>query len=145
METIRTNYDDPPSLDIVDAIVAAGLFSIFRNALSAAGLVATLKTPGPFTVFAPTDSAFRKWPRGILDDLLKDRPRLVEVIKGHVVPGKIMARSLRNSDAESLQGGLLRIAVSDDGVRINNAKVMKTDIETSNGVVHSVDTVLMHA
>ncbi len=145
MPTTTRIHDYAPRLDIVEAAIAAGHFSVLCNALRAAGLVETFKGTGPFTVFAPTDAAFRKWPRTTLDSLLKDKAGLAGLLKYHVVCGKIMARDFKTGDEPSLQGELLRMAVSDDGVRVNNAKVMKTDIETSNGVIHSIDTVLTPA
>ena len=113
------------------------------NALKAAGLVATLKGKGPFTVFAPTDAAFRKLPRDTMNGLLKDKAALTAILTFHVVAGKIMAKDVKSGDLATVQGENLKIVVSDDGIRINNSKVMKTDIETSNGVIHSIDTVLM--
>ena len=145
MQTARPSYDDPPTMDIVDAAIAAGHFSVLSNAFRAVGLVQTFKGAGPFTLFAPTDAAFRKWPRSTLDGLLKDKAKLTAILTCHVLPGKIMARDLKTGSAPSLQGELLNIVVNDDGVRVNNAKIMKTDIETSNGVIHSIDTVLMPA
>jgi uncharacterized surface protein with fasciclin (FAS1) repeats len=135
--------DDAPTLDIVATALAAGHFSLLCNALRAAGLAEQFKGPGPFTVFAPTDAAFRKWSRSTLDALLKDRERLGSILGYHVVAGKIMARDLVTQSVTSLQGGGLNVVVGDAGVRVNDARVMKTDIEASNGVIHSIDTVLM--
>lgn len=129
--------------DIVETAVAAGTFAILANALRAAGLVATLKGTGPFTVFAPTDEAFRKLPEGALNALLKDKVRLAGILTYHVVPGKIMAQHLESGDVKTVQGGMLNIVRGEDGVVVDNAKVTKVDIETSNGVIHAIDTVLM--
>lgn len=143
MQTVSKVYDDAPTLNIVDAAIAAGHFSVLCNAFKAAGVVEALKGPGPFTLFAPTDTAFRRLPAGTMDGLLKDKVKLAAILNYHVVPSKIMAKHFNTGDAKTIQGENLKIVVSDDGVRINNSKVMKTDIETSNGVIHSIDTVLM--
>ncbi len=137
--------EDAPTRDVVDSAIAAGHFSMLVNALKATGMVETLKGPGPFTVFAPTDAAFRKLSRETMNGLLKDKAALGAILNFHIVPAKIMAKEIRSGDLATVQGGSLTIAVSNDGIRINNAKVMKTDIETSNGVMHSIDTVLMPA
>jgi uncharacterized surface protein with fasciclin (FAS1) repeats len=137
--------EDAPTLDIVDAAIAAGQFSMLGNALKAAALVATLKGAGPFTLFAPTDAAFRKLPRDTMNALLKDKPALGAILTYHLVPAKIMAKEVKSGDLATVQGENLTIVVNNDGIRINNAKVMKTDIETSNGVIHGIDTVLMPA
>jgi uncharacterized surface protein with fasciclin (FAS1) repeats len=129
--------------DIVETTVAAGNFTILANALRAAGLVATLKGIGPFTVFAPTDEAFRKLPKGTLNGLLKDKVRLAGLLTYHVVPGKVMAQNSSSHDVKTVQGGMVSIVRGSDGVLVNNAKVTKVDIETSNGVIHVIDTVLM--
>lgn len=139
------DHDYAPRLDIIDAALAAGHFAVLCNAMRAAGLVETFKGAGPFTLFAPTDAAFRKWPRATLDGLLKDRTRLAGILKGHALPGKLMARDMRTGEAQNLQGDSLRLDAGDAGTRVNEARVMKTDIEASNGVIHSIDTVLMPA
>jgi uncharacterized surface protein with fasciclin (FAS1) repeats len=135
--------EDAPTLNIVDAALAAGHFSMLVNAAKAAGLVETLKGAGPFTVFAPTDAAFRKLPRDTMNGLLKDKAGLTAILNYHVVAAKIMAKDVISGELATVQGETLKIVVSNDGIRINNSKVMKTDIETSNGVIHSIDTVLM--
>ncbi|MEO7387359.1 MAG: fasciclin domain-containing protein [Gammaproteobacteria bacterium] len=134
---------DLPAHDIVDTAVAAGNFSILVNAIKAADLVTTLKGAGPFTVFAPTDDAFRKLPAGTVDGLLKDKAKLASILTYHVVPAKIMAKDVKAGEAKTVEGSVLTIALPGNGVTINNAKVVKSDIETSNGVIHSIDTVLM--
>jgi len=111
--------------------------------VKAAGLVETLSGPGPFTVFAPTDEAFSKLPKETLDAALADEEKLTAILTGHVVSGKVMASDIVNlKEAATVQGGKLTIDNS-DGVKINNANVIKTDIETSNGVIHVIDTVLL--
>ena len=132
--------------DIVDTAVAAGSFNTLAKALTAAGLVDTLKGPGPFTVFAPTDAAFAKLPVGTLDDLLKpeNKEKLVAILTYHVVPGKVDAKQVaKMSDAKTVNGKELKIMSQGGKVMVDNADVVKTDIECSNGVIHVIDTVLM--
>ena len=128
--------------DIVDTAVAAGSFKTLAAALGAAGLVDTLKGKGPFTVFAPTDEAFAKIPKADLDALLKDKAKLTAVLTYHVVPGKVMAADVKAGKVKTVQGSELTITTS-NGVMVNNAKVIKTDIVADNGVIHVIDTVLM--
>ncbi len=133
------------SMDIVDAAVSAGSFSTLVAAIKAAGLVETLKGDGPFTVFAPTDEAFAKIPKDQLAALLKDKKALANILTYHVVAGKVMAKDVMNIDtAKSVQGQNITIG-SKDGVTVDNAKVVKTDIVTRNGVIHVIDAVIMPA
>lgn len=132
--------------DIVDTAVAAGQFKTLAAALQAAGLVDTLKGVGPFTVFAPTDEAFAKLPKGTVEDLLKpeNKAKLTAILTYHVVPGKVMASDVVNvKSAKTVQGGELKVAVRDGKVMIDNAHVVKTDIVASNGVIHVIDTVVL--
>ena len=132
--------------DIVDSAVAAGSFTALAKALTAADLVATLRGPGPFTVFAPTDEAFAKLPGGALDNLLKpeNKAMLQRVLTYHVVPGKVLAADLvKVSSAKAVSGDSLPITVSGSAVMVGRARVMKTDIAASNGVIHVIDTVLL--
>ena len=128
--------------DIVDTAVAAGDFKTLATALQAAGLVDTLKGKGPFTVFAPTDAAFAKVPKADLDALLKDKAKLTAVLTYHVVPGKVMAADVKAGKVKTVQGSELTIGTS-GGVTVDAAKVIKTDITASNGVIHAIDTVIM--
>jgi uncharacterized surface protein with fasciclin (FAS1) repeats len=128
--------------DIVDTAVGAGSFKTLASALGAAGLVDTLKGKGPFTVFAPNDAAFAKIPKADLDALLKDKAKLTAVLTYHVVPGKVMAADVKAGKVKTVQGSELTITTS-NGVMVNNAKVIKTDIVADNGVIHVIDTVLM--
>jgi uncharacterized surface protein with fasciclin (FAS1) repeats len=128
--------------DIVDTAVAAGSFTTLVTAVKAAGLVETLKSKGPFTVFAPTDEAFAKIPKADLDALLKDKAKLSAVLTYHVVPALVLAKDVKAGDVMTVQGGKLHIT-TDGGVKVNNAKVVGTDVMASNGVIHVVDTVLM--
>ncbi len=132
--------------DIVDTAVGAGSFNTLVAAVKAAGLVDTLKGPGPFTVFAPTDDAFAKLPAGTVESLLlpENRDKLVKILTYHVVPGKVLAADVvKLSSAPTVQGASVAIAVVNGGVKIDNANVVKTDIETSNGVIHVIDSVIM--
>jgi uncharacterized surface protein with fasciclin (FAS1) repeats len=105
--------------------------------------VDTLKGKGPFTVFAPTDEAFAKLPEGTLESLLKDKEKLTAILTYHVVPGKVMAKDVMKLDsAKTVQGQMVTIDTS-NGVMVDNARVVKTDIETSNGVIHVIDTVII--
>jgi uncharacterized surface protein with fasciclin (FAS1) repeats len=128
--------------DIVDTAVAAGSFKTLATALGAAGLVDTLKGPGPFTVFAPTDAAFAKIPKADLDALLKDKAKLTAVLTYHVVPGKVMAKDVKAGMVKTVQGSSITIK-TDGGVMVDNAKVTATDIAADNGVIHVIDTVVM--
>ena len=136
------------SMDIVDTAVAAGQFKTLAAALQAADLVDTLKGDGPFTVFAPTDAAFAKLPEGTVESLLKpeNRDQLVAILTYHVVPGKVKAADVvKLSEAKTVNGQDVDITVADNGVQINNAKVIKVDIGASNGVIHVIDTVIIPA
>ncbi len=129
--------------DIVDTAIGAGQFNTLAAALKAAGLVDTLKGKGPFTVFAPTDEAFAKIPKADLDALLKDQARLTKVLTYHVVPGKVMAADvLKLKQARTVEGSAVSIDTS-NGVMVDNARVIKTDIEASNGVIHVIDAVIL--
>jgi len=129
--------------DIVDVAKGAGDFDTLVTALKAAGLVDTLKGKGPFTVFAPTDAAFAKIPKEELDALLADKEKLAAVLTYHVVPGRAMAADVVKLDsAKTVQGQSVTIGHT-DGVTVDGAKVVKTDIPASNGVIHVIDTVIM--
>jgi uncharacterized surface protein with fasciclin (FAS1) repeats len=131
--------------DIVDTAVKAGQFNTLAAALTAAGLVDTLKGPGPFTVFAPTDDAFKKLPSGTVENLLKpeNKAQLVKVLTYHVVPGKVMAADVAKvSRVKTVQGQNVRIATG-AGVKVNDANVVTADIEASNGVIHVIDAVML--
>jgi len=139
--TFATAADAPK--DIVDTAVAAGSFNTLAKALTAAGLVETLKGPGPFTVFAPTDAAFAKLPAGTIEALLKDKAKLTAILTYHVVPGKVMAADVvKLKSAKTVQGGSVMIDTT-NGVKVDGANVVTTDIACSNGVVHVIDTVIL--
>jgi len=136
----------PAAKDIVDTAVSAGSFKTLVAAVKAAGLVETLKGAGPFTVFAPTDEAFAKLPAGTLEDLLKpeNKEKLVKILTYHVVSGKVMAADVvKLTEAKTVQGQSVTIKVADGKVTVDGAQVTKTDIATSNGVIHVIDTVIL--
>lgn len=128
--------------DIVDTAVDAGSFKTLATALGAAGLIETLKGKGPFTVFAPTDKAFAKIPKADLEALLKDKAKLTAVLTYHVVPGKVMAADVKAGKVKTVQGSDITVTTK-NGVMVNKAKVVKTDIVADNGVIHVIDTVIM--
>ena len=132
--------------DIVDTAVEAGSFNTLAAALTAAGLVDTLKGEGPFTVFAPTDEVFAKLPEGTVENLLKpeNKDQLVAVLTYHVVAGKVMAADVVKLDsATTVNGADVMIKASDEGVMVDGASVVTTDIKASNGVIHVIDTVIL--
>lgn len=132
--------------DIVDVAVAAGQFNTLAAALGAADLVDTLKGDGPFTVFAPTDAAFAKLPKGTVEMLLKpeNKDQLIAVLTYHVVPGNVMAADVvKLNSATTVNGANVAISVVNGQVKVDNAKVIKTDIGASNGVIHVIDTVIL--
>ena len=134
--------------DIVDTAVAAGSFKTLVTAVKAAGLVDTLKSKGPFTVFAPNDDAFAKLPKGTVEGLLKDIPKLKAVLTYHVVAGKVMAADVvKLKTAKTVQGQEVKIDASKwhlhKNPKINDANVLKADIMTDNGVIHVIDKVLL--
>jgi len=132
--------------DIVDTAVGAKSFSTLVAAVKAAGLVETLKGDGPFTVFAPTDEAFKKLPEGTVESLLKpeNKKKLQAVLTYHVVAGKVMAEDVvKLTEAKTVQGSKVDIKVEDGKVMVDNATVVKTDIPCTNGVIHVIDTVIL--
>ena len=135
---------DKMKKDIVTTAVDAGSFKTLAKALTEAGLIETLKGDGPFTVFAPTDDAFAKLPKGTLEALLKDKESLKKVLLYHVVAGNVTsAEVVKLKDAKTVEGSNVMIKVKDGNVMINNAKVTTADVKASNGVIHIIDTVLL--
>ena len=128
--------------DIVDTAVAAGDFKTLTVALEKAGLIDTLKGTGPFTVFAPTDAAFAKVPKKDLDALLADKSKLASVLTYHVVPGTVMAKDVKAGKVKTVQGSDLTLSTS-DGVKVDGANVVRTDIVADNGVIHVIDSVVL--
>jgi len=134
---------DTGTMDIVDTAVSAGSFTTLVKAIQAAGLVDTLKGPGPFTVFAPTDEAFAKLPAGTLEGLLADKAKLTAILTYHVVPGRYTAADVvKMKEAVTVEGDSLTIGTT-DGVTVDAAQVVKTDIIASNGVIHVIDQVVL--
>lgn len=145
--TTRKPVVDPTEkMDVVDTAVKAGTFKTLAAAIKAAGLTETLKGQGPFTVFAPTDEAFAKLPKGALESLLRpeNREKLKAILTYHVLPGNITAAQVAQMKAaETVNGQSLAIVKHTDHVMVNEAKITKTDIACGNGVIHVIDTVLM--
>lgn len=129
--------------NMVEIAVSTGTFKTLVQAVQAAALVETLSGPGPFTVFAPTDDAFAKLPTGTVDSLLKDIPKLKDILTYHVVAGKVMSADVAGlTSAKTVQGKELSIDTK-DGVKVNEARVIKADIEADNSVIHIIDSVLI--
>jgi uncharacterized surface protein with fasciclin (FAS1) repeats len=133
--------------DIVETAQDAGSFQTLLTAAEAAGLVDTLKSEGPFTLFAPTDEAFAKLPEGTVENLLKpeNKDQLVAVLTYHVVPGKTMSSDIagKELEVETVQGQTVAIDAREGGVKVDEATVVQADIETDNGVIHVIDTVIV--
>ena len=136
----------PETNDIIETALSAGSFNTLAAAIEAAGLIQALKGDGPFTVFAPTDEAFAKLPKGTVETLLKpeNRDKLTEILTYHVVSGRVYANdAVKAETAATLQGDKVRISIKDGSLMINDAKVLTNDIETANGVIHVIDTVIL--
>lgn len=144
---VKASYNDTmATMDIVDTAISAGMFKTLVAAVQAAGLVDTLKGTGPFTVFAPSDEAFAKLPEGTIANLLKpeNKAMLTKILTYHVVAGKVKAADVvKLTSAKTVQGQEVKVKVKDGKVWINKSNVIKTDIDTTNGVIHVIDTVLM--
>ena len=128
---------------IIDTATDAGKFATLLNALKAAALTETLRGAGPYTVFAPTDEAFKQLAPGVLNALLKDTKKLKAILTYHVVPGTVAAYNMRAGDIKTLEGTPLLAALVDGKVTVNGAKVVQADIDASNGVIHAIDAVIM--
>jgi len=130
--------------NIVETAVQAGSFNTLVAAVKAAGLAETLSGEGPFTVFAPSDEAFAKLPEGTVEGLLNDKPKLEAILKYHVVAGKITSNEAANANsATTVQGQNINISASNGTVKINDAQVVQADIETDNGIIHVIDSVIL--
>ncbi len=133
--------------DIVDTAIAAGSFKTLVAAVQAAGLESTLRGPGPFTVFAPTDAAFAALPAGTVEDLLKpeNKAKLTAILTYHVLPGEVMSSAIgmQTLDPATVQGAAVKVVGSSTGVMVNDAKVVTADVDASNGVIHVIDKVLL--
>jgi len=129
--------------DIIDIASSAGSFNTLVVAIKKAGLVETLKGKGPFTVFAPNDEAFAKIPQAQLDSILADNALLTKILTYHVVAGKVMAADVKAGEVQTVQGDNITITLSNDNVLVDEAHVITTDIEASNGVIHVIDSVMI--
>lgn len=129
--------------DIVDTAIATGSLKTFVAALKAAGFTESLKSAGPYTVFAPSDEAFAKLPTGTWDALIKDKAKLAQVLAYHVVPGKILVAEVKPGNVKTVQGTTLRLASDNGQITVNNAKVTQSDVIADNGIIHAIDTVVL--
>ena len=141
--TASSAFSAGHTLDIVDTAIDAGTFTTLVAAVEAAGLVDTLKSEGPFTVFAPTDEAFAALPEGTIEGLLADPEALATILTYHVVAGKVMSTDLSDGMTATTVNGADITIMTEGGVMVNGANVVAADIEASNGVIHVIDTVLM--
>jgi uncharacterized surface protein with fasciclin (FAS1) repeats len=144
--SLGSSYAHATEKDIVDTAISAGQFKTLAAALGGAGLVSTLKGPGPFTVFAPTDAAFAKLPPGTVENLLKpeNKAQLTAILTYHVVPGTVKAADVvKLTQAKTVNGKMVNVSVSGARVMINNANVTAVDVPASNGVIHVIDTVIL--
>jgi uncharacterized surface protein with fasciclin (FAS1) repeats len=137
------NPTTTPTKNIVDTMIAVGHFTTFASAVKAAGLTDELAAKGPFTVFAPTDEAFKKLPAGGYDSVLKDVGKLKAILNYHVVSGYLTAKDMKAGEMMTLQGSPLTAAVSSSHVRVNGACVTEIDIVAMNGIVHAIDAVIL--
>src|SRR5579864_874617 len=137
------NTNTAPTKNIVDTMIAAGNFTTFASAVNTAGLTNELAAKGPFTVFAPTDEAFKKLPAGGYDNVLKDLGKLKAILNYHVVSGYFTARDVKSGEVMTLQGSPLTAAVTSSDVQVNGARVTKADIVATNGIVHAIDAVIL--
>lgn len=128
---------------IIDTAADAGKFATLLNALKAAALTETLRGTGPYTVFAPTDEAFKRLPTGTLNALLKDTSKLKTILTYHVVAGTVAGKDVKAGEIKTLEGTPLIAAWEGNKVTVNGAKVVQADIEASNGVIHAIDAVIM--
>jgi len=132
-----------PVKNIVDTMIDAGDFTTLAAGLKAAGLTNTLAGKGPFTVFAPTDAAFKKLPAGAVDALLRDSAKLKAVLNYHMIPGHVTVRDMKSGDVMTQQGSMMTTVVSGSEVRVNGAHVKRTDVFATNGIIHEIDAVIM--
>jgi uncharacterized surface protein with fasciclin (FAS1) repeats len=141
-EHASANYA-APTKNIVETVISAGQFTTFARAIKAAGLTDTLAGKGPFTVFAPTDEAFKKLPAGAVDALLKDSAKLKAVLNYHIIAGHVTAKDMKSGDVMTLQGSELTAQVSGSDAQVNGARVKRADMVATNGIIHEIDAVIM--
>ena len=137
------NVSAIPAKNIVDTATAAGNFATLVSGLKAAGMIDAFSGKGPFTLFAPTEEAFRKLPAGALDALLKDSAKLKSVLNYHVISGAVMTNDMKSGDVMTLQGTTATFVVAGGDIRVNGAKVTQRNIVAANGVIHAIDTVIL--
>ena len=143
--TAQADHHKEAKKNIVEIAAGAGSFNTLVAAVKAAGLVDTLSGDGPFTVFAPTDEAFAKLPAGTVESLLKpeNKEKLIGILTYHVVGAKVPAKAVKTGEAKTVNGQKVKLKVSDAGVMVDGAKVVKADIMASNGVIHVIDSVIL--
>jgi uncharacterized surface protein with fasciclin (FAS1) repeats len=141
-EQTSTDHSAPVK-NIVDTAIGAGIFTTLASGIKAAGLASTLAGKGPFTVFAPTDEAFKKLPFGAMDALFKDPAKLKAVLTYHVIAGHVSTKEMKSGDVMTLQGSPLTAVVASSNVQVNGAHVRRADLVATNGVIHAIDTVIM--
>jgi uncharacterized surface protein with fasciclin (FAS1) repeats len=138
-----SDRDTAPTKDLVATASSTGSFTSFAAGIAAAGLTDALSAKGPFTVFAPTDEAFRRLPAGAWARLLRDSAKLKAILNYHIVAGYLIARDVKSGEVMTLQGSTLTMAISHAEVRVNGARVVQADLAATNGVLHSIDAVIL--
>jgi uncharacterized surface protein with fasciclin (FAS1) repeats len=143
--TITLSFHASPILaaDLLETASSSGSFKTFLAAVKAAGIADTLKNSGPYTVFAPTDSAFEKLPPGTFNSLMKDKTKLTEVLEHHVIPGKVTIADVKPGKVKTIQGDLLTLTSDNGKVTVDNANVIQSDVIADNGIIHEIDTVVL--
>jgi len=139
----KRNNKTAPTKNVIDTAIAEGHFNTFAAAIKSAGLAETLAAKGPYTVFAPTDEAFKALPSGAYDALLRDSAKLKAVVNYHIVSGRFTAREVKSGELMTLQGSTLTAAGSSADLRVNGARVKEADLLATNGVVHGIDVVIV--
>lgn len=138
----RTTGKPTPQHSLFENAASVGNFDTWEQAVEAAGLTKLLNDPGPYTVFAPTDMAFKALPKGKLDKLMKSKTELTELLRHHIVSGKVMSRSVSSGEFKALDGSSVWIQKTASGIKIENANVVGEEIDSRNGVIHAIDRVL---
>ncbi|HJV83155.1 fasciclin domain-containing protein [Noviherbaspirillum sp.] len=142
---LTLNASQVLAADLVDTAATSGTFKTFLAAAKKAGVIDTLKNSGPYTVFAPSDSAFKKLPPETLNSLMKDKTRLAEVLNHHVIQGKVAIADVKPGKVETIQGDMLTLTSDNGKVTVDNANVIQSDLMADNGVIHEIDTVVIPA
>lgn len=141
--TVMCNTSNAFAADLVETAAASGTFKTFLVAAKAAGLIQTLKNTGPYTVFAPTDMAFKKLPPEVLEALLQDKTRLAQILSYHVIPGKITITEVKPGKAKTIEGDSLTLTSDNGKVTVNRANVIQSDLMADNGIIHEIDNVIL--